>query len=185
MLTDWWEAKLMAAATYISSNSQQESEGESFQKCLPVAFRAKESPNPLLCDLQTETIHQFGQRNFLPEVSQISWQVSIDKIAVRHSQAYIIYISKLSEDQGTNPASELTGAGCCGLSCERRRRASSGANENDSFMPPSSWQRGRLMSRFSPATSVSIRHLLLNWFARENMSLSSITGDFTTTKLIR
>ena len=47
MLTDCWEAKLMAAATYISSNSQQESEGVSFQKWPPtlhfVIYRQKPS----------------------------------------------------------------------------------------------------------------------------------------------
>lgn len=34
----------------------------------------------------------------------------------------------------------------------------------------------RLMSRFPPAASVSIRHLLLNWSAGDTVSLSSDTG---------
>lgn len=34
-----------------------------------------------------------------------------------------------------------SGADWGGMSCEQRRRASGGANENDSFMPPSPWQR--------------------------------------------
>lgn len=56
------------------------------------------------------------------------------------------------------------------------------------FPAPIALQDGATMRHFPLATSVSIHHLLLNWFAREDVSLSSDTVwvfFITTTKPIR
>lgn len=57
----------------------------------------------------------------------------------------------------------------------RDEKRSDGVNWNDSSITPHPLAETRRMCCLFPATALTINHLLLNWFAAENKSPSSIT----------
>lgn len=128
----------------------------------------------------TQTLKRSDQ--YLPWYKISRWTtklfISNEKIVV-HGQEYSVgptYCIFESQPQITAPAFDWTRPGWCGGEEEVAEQMKMTAS------CPLTLPDGRLMRHFFLETTVSIRHLPLNWSAREDTSLSSHTRVFTTNK---